>query len=113
MAKKNQRRDGIVFSTNPDFGYDENDDMLEATPPPNQQNLKISLDRLKGNKKVTRIYNFTGNDDDLKVLGKQLKALCGCGGTTKNQAILLQGDFIQKAMDFLQKEGYKVKRSGG
>ena len=113
MAKKNQRKRGIVYSTNPDYDYEVEEEMLEATPPPKEQNLRVTLDRLKGNKKVTRIYNFEGNEDDLKTLGKTLKGLCGCGGSVKNREILLQGDFVQKVMTHLQNKGYKVKRSGG
>lgn len=113
MAKKKKRWEGIVYSTDPDFdgGYEE-EDVIE-TLPPNKQTLRIYLDRLKGNKLLTRIDDFQGTDDDLKDLGKQLKQLCGCGGSTKNGQILLQGSFRDKVADKLRQMGYKVKLAGG
>ncbi|MEL6589106.1 MAG: translation initiation factor [Bacteroidota bacterium] len=113
MAKKKKRWEGIVYSTDPDFdGGHEEDDVIE-TLPPNKQTLRIYLDRLKGNKLLTRIDDFQGTDDDLKDLGKQLKQLCGCGGSTKKGQILLQGSFRDKVADKLRQMGYKVKLAGG
>ncbi len=113
MAKKKKRWEGIVYSTDPDFegGY-EDEDTVE-TLPPSKQTLKIHLDRLKGNKLLTRVDNFKGADEDLKDLGKQLKQLCGCGGSTKNGQILLQGSFRDKVANKLQSLGYKTKMVGG
>ena len=114
MSKKKQRRSGIVYSTDPDFEpeFDQGEQEAE-TLPPQQQDLRISLQRLKGNKVVTRVYQFVGSDDDLKDLGKQLKQSCGCGGSVKNGDILLQGDFRELIGKELSKQGYKYKLSGG
>lgn len=111
--KKKQRYDGIVYSTDSDFDYEESTEEAQETLPPRQQTLKIQLDRLKGNKKATRIWNFEGTEDDLKALGKELKQVCGCGGAVKNGEIILQGDFRQKAKAALEKQEYKVKLVGG
>jgi translation initiation factor 1 len=108
MAKKNS---SVVYSTNPDFEYEE--EQQEATLPPSQQNLKVWLDRLKGNKVLTVVRGFKGNDDDLKDIGKMLKSKCGTGGTTKNSEVLIQGDFRDKVVDLLIKAGYKAKKAGG
>ena len=104
---------GVVFSTNPDFKFEtEGQDEME-TLPPQQQDLRVQLDKKKRKgKSVTLITGFVGKDDDLKILGKLLKTKCGVGGTVKDGEILIQGDFCSKIMEILIKEGYKVKRSG-
>ena len=97
---------GLIYSTN--GGYKEED-----TLPPQQQNLKIHLDRLKGNKEVTRIVGFVGKEADLEDLGRSLKSKCGVGGNTKDGAILLQGDHRDKVLTWLTDKGYKAKKAGG
>jgi len=105
---------GVVFSTNPDFQFENNSTEEPKTLPPQQQNLIVSLDRKKRKgKSVTLINGFVGSSEDLKSLGKMLKTKCGVGGSVKNREILIQGDFCSKIMELLKKEGYKVKRSGG
>lgn len=113
--KKNQRtnKEGIVYSTDPGYSYEEESGQEEETPPPHQQSLRISLQRLKGNKVVTKVYQFSGREEDLKALGKQLKSLCGCGGSVKDGEILLQGDFREKIAKFLTDDGYRFKFVGG
>lgn len=109
--KKN--RTGIVYSTNPDFAYQSNDPGEAETLPANKQDLRVMLDKkLKGGKKATLVTGFVGKEEDLSKLAKQLKNLCAAGGSYANGEILVQGDFKQKIMDFLIKNGYKAKFSG-
>ena len=104
---------GIVYSTNPGFHYTE-EQVNPVTLPPQQQNLRIMLDRKqRGGKQVTVITGFIGSSVDLENLGKLLKSKCGTGGTVKDGEILIQGDNRLKALDFLSNEGYKTKQAGG
>ncbi len=114
--KKNTFNDfgGIMFSTDPDFVYESNEEGAQETLPNAQQDLRVMLDRKnRGGKTVTLITGFVGAETDLEKLTKILKTKCGVGGSAKDGEIILQGDFKEKAFLFLQKEGYKVKKSGG
>ncbi len=111
MAKKKKN---IVYSTNPDFQFDYDEDPEEDTIPNNQQTLRVLLDKKqRKGKVVTLIEGFKGSSEDLKELGKTLKSKCGGGGSAKDGEILIQGDHRDKIMDLLKADGYKVKRVGG
>lgn len=113
MAKKKKRID-IVYSTNPDFGYTDDDMEDEETLPPQQQDLRVIIDRKqRKGKEVTLVTGFVGTADDLKDLGKFLKQKCGVGGSIKDGEIIIQGNAAKKILDLLHKEGYKAKQSGG
>jgi len=104
---------GIMYSTDPTFDYQEDTTPVE-TVPKNQQDLRVMLDRKnRGGKAVTLITGFMGTAADLEVLAKMLKTKCGVGGAAKDGEILIQGDFREKVFALLQKEGYKIKKSGG
>ncbi|MBX2927163.1 MAG: translation initiation factor [Saprospiraceae bacterium] len=116
MSKnKSSRREGIVFSTDPDFQYREEEEDDPALAPPDKQNLRVSIDRKKrGGKEVTLVTGFVGPQDALEALGKLLKTKCGVGGAAKDGEILVQGDHRDRVLQILLKEGYtRSKRAGG
>lgn len=113
-SKKFSGFDGLVYSTNPDQQLDSFKEDEEETLNAKHQQLRVQLDKKqRGGKAVTLVTGFVGNDDDLKDLGKLLKSKCGVGGTVKDGEILIQGDFREKVLELLIKNGYKAKKTGG
>lgn len=114
MSKKNKPDTrGFVYSTNPNFSFEE-EQSNTVTLPPEQQKLKIRLDaKHRAGKAVTLVDGFVGKEDDLEELGKKLKSFCGTGGSAKDGEIIVQGDQREKVMQWLRKNGYlNVKSSG-
>lgn len=112
MAKK-QQNGGFVFSTNPDFQLNQEEDKTE-TLAPEKQILRIWLERVKGGKEATVIKGFIGTDDDIEALAKLLKNKCASGGNAKDGIILVQGDHRDKVLALLLDQGYKnTKKAGG
>ena len=115
MGKKiNKLEDlgGFVFSTNDSF--ESNNDETRETLEPKDQYLEAHFsNKGRGGKTVTVITGFVGEESDLKILGKILKTKCGVGGSVKDQEIIIQGNYRDKIMEILKKEGYNIKRVGG
>jgi translation initiation factor 1 len=114
MGKKKNKKGGIVYSTNEHFAYQHDEPAEEVTFPPEQQDLRVMLDKkARKGKQVTLVTGFVGTQRDLKDLGRFLKSKCGAGGSAKDGDIIVQGDFRDKIMKVLQQEGYRAKKSGG
>lgn len=115
MSKKSKKeRVNVVYSTNPDFQFEFDEELEPETLDPKNQLLYVSIDRKqRGGKEVTLVEGFIGTDEDLKELGKLLKSKCGVGGTAKDGEIIVQGSFRDKVCEILEKEGYKTKKKGG
>ncbi|MEI7595951.1 MAG: translation initiation factor [Bacteroidota bacterium] len=113
MNKKTKNIEGVVYSTNPNFNYQVNSQKEEDTKAPQQQDLRVWLERHKAGKVATVVRGFVGREDDLETLGKMLKQKCGTGGTVKDGEIMIQGDKRDMVLDLLMKAGYKAKKAGG
>lgn len=116
MAKKKklglEDLGGFVFSTNENFDLDTNNE--NDTLAPGDQYLEAHFsNKGRGGKTVTVVKGFEGKEEDLKSLAKLLKKKCGVGGAVKEGEIIIQGNYRDKVMDILKKEGYRVKRVGG
>ena len=106
-----KKRLGVVFSTNPDYRYEEETQEQQETLPPEKQKLIVSIDRRnRGGKQVTLVSGFTGTDEDLADLARTLKVKCGVGGSAKDGEITIQGDFRDKVTSLLTEMGYKARR---
>ena len=108
-----KERLGMVYSTNPDFEYTTTQAKEPTTLPPQQQNLRVWLDRKhRGGKTVTLVKGFVGTEADLTELGRMLKSKCGVGGSAKDGEIIVQGDHRDRVVDLLTQAGYKCKKAG-
>ncbi|MCH2081465.1 MAG: translation initiation factor [Saprospiraceae bacterium] len=115
MGKNKKNRKGIVFSTNPDFEYQYEEQEEQEEIPANQQKLRVMIDRKqRKGKEVTLITGFVGPDNELKDLAKFLKSKCGVGGSAKDGEIIIQGNHREKIVDLLLNKGYSnTKKAGG
>jgi translation initiation factor 1 len=112
MSKKNKSdKHGFVFSTDPNFRFEQEEEQQSETISPKQQKLKVRLDtKHRGGKAVTLVDGFIGKPEDLEVLGKQLKNYCGTGGAVKDGQIIIQGDQRDKVLQYLNKNNYTAKK---
>ena len=111
MSNKNKKKEGIVYSTNPDFQSGDSHTSSRETLPNDKQNLLVRISTSgRGGKKATLVQRFIGSDDDLENLAKDLKKHCGTGGTVKDGEIIIQGDLCQKIVDYLLTQRYKARK---
>ena len=104
---------GVVYSTNPDFQYQNETAEEPQTLEPSRQRLIVGIDRkARAGKQVTLVSGFVGRDEDLKELGKMLKVRCGVGGTAKDGEIVIQGDFRDRVVELLRAAGYVLAKRG-
>lgn len=111
MSKKNKPdARGFVFSTDPNFSFEEEKNGAE-TLVPEQQKLRIWLEtKHRAGKAATVVKGFIGMDEDLEDLSKKLKSFCGTGGSAKDGEIIIQGDQQEKVLQWLLKNGYKLTK---
>ena len=108
-----KKQQNIVYSTDESFFHDKNGSTEIIKLAANEQNIKIGLKRLPGNRTLTIINGLKGDTLTFNSLSKDLKKACAVGGSVKNNQILIQGNHREKIIKILVKRGYNVKASGG
>ncbi len=106
-------KDSIVFSTDPDFDINNELNKKSEVHKPEEQNLRIWIEKRPGNKIVSIIRGFIGTENELKDLSKILKKRCGVGGSVKTGEIIIQTKDREKLLQILNNLGYFAKLSGG
>lgn len=108
MNKKNKGdKNGFVFSTDPNFRFEQEENQMQETIAHNQQKLRVKLEtKHRGGKTVTLVDGFIGKEEDAADLSKKLKNFCGTGGSAKEGEIIIQGDQRDKVLQWLLKNGY-------
>lgn len=102
---------GIVYSTDPDFKYETQEEPEPDTKPKSEQRLRVAIEKNhRGGKTVTVVRGFAGTAADLSALARMLKTRLGVGGSAKDGDILIQGDFRQRVVDILKADGYRDVR---
>jgi translation initiation factor 1 len=71
-----------------------------------QQLVKVRLETRKWGKPTTVIEGIDSKSVDLSGLAGKLKSYCACGGTAKDNLILLQGDHRDKVRKVLVQQGF-------
>ena len=79
-----------------------------APTPPSEQRLVVRVEKRPNGKKVTVVSGLAPRDRD--ELLPRLKALCGAGGTIKEEKLEVQGEHREKVVAELEKRGYKAKK---
>ena len=64
----------------------------------------------RGGKTVSVVRGLLVSDEALAALGKRLRSACGCGGTSKDGVIELQGDHCDQLLRLLAVEGFAARR---
>lgn len=116
MSKKKMKKldldNFFVYSTDPNYSPEEDNDIEEVSLKPEEQRLFVRKEKKgRGGKVVTIVEGFEGTDEDLEALGKDLKKHCGTGGSVKEGEIIIQGDIADKIVRFLTNSGYSAKKT--
>ncbi|MDI9356572.1 MAG: translation initiation factor [Chitinophagaceae bacterium] len=110
MQKKNKSENHIVYSTNPQFLYSQDNQAEEKTVSAEKQKLYVYYEtKGRRGKQVTIITGLKGRTEDLEILAKKIKIHCGTGGSVKEKEIIIQGNFVDTIKTFLKKDNYSVK----
>lgn len=71
-----------------------------------EQRIKVHREFRKWKRPVTIIEGVDDKNFDIDKIVQKLKSLCACGGTSKRDQIILQGDHRDKAKEILIELGF-------
>jgi translation initiation factor 1 len=114
--KKNdfKKRVGVVYSTDPDFDYTLKDQLKDLAGTSDDEKLKVRFEKKgRAGKTVTVIEGFSGKTSEIEDLARVIKNKCGVGGSVKDRRIIIQGNFTEKIISILEKEGKTAVKAGG
>ena len=118
--KSRSAEGGLVYSTDsgrmcPDCRQPIVQCVCHIKPPaPTDGVVRVSrVSKGRGGKDVTVVKGLALDAAALTALGKQLKTMCGSGGTVKDGVIEVQGDHCDRVMEALKTKSFVVKRAGG
>ena len=107
-----KKRKNIVYSTDENFLFEEDESESIDEVPNHKQNLKCLIKKLPGNRVLTVVTGIKGDNHFLISISRELKRACGVGGSVKDKKILIQGNHREKVIKILIERGFKVKASG-
>ena len=99
----------------PDHQVSNEPEVINETPHElyvQKEPMICKYEKRKG-KPTTIIAGYEGEDEDFKILAKEIKNKFAVGGSFKDGEIIIQGDYRDKIMKYLQEKGFKTKRVGG
>ncbi len=122
MGMKNAGQGGLVYST--DTGRmcpqcrqavaDCRCAALARQVPAGDGVVRVSREtKGRGGKAVTLVRGLALDAAALAELGKRLRSACGAGGTARSGVLEVQGDHVDRVVDWLKQAGHPAKRAGG
>ena len=112
MGNKNDKKEriNVVYSTNPNYQYEYNQEEEQETLAPEKPPTRVTLDsKQRKGKIVTLVQGFVGTEENLKELAKLLKNKCGVGGSVKDGEIIIQGEVKEKVLTILRDNKFRAK----
>ena len=92
----------------------DNQENINKEKPKEENFKKISKKNISKQKKGKKGKTITlikglgiSNETEIKSLLKKMKVFCGTGGTLIGEDIQLQGDMVNKLIEFLRNEGFQ------
>jgi translation initiation factor 1 len=84
--------------------------MPAGNPLPADGVVRIAREKRR-NSAVTIVYGLAAGE--VEPIGKELKRLCGSGGTAKNGVVEIQGDHRDRILAYFAGRGRRAKMAGG
>jgi translation initiation factor 1 len=113
MSKDDRR---LVYSTDGSMPLPNVETDRQSSPRfqksgiPDDGVIRVGLERRRGSH-LTLVHGLATNE--LDALAKELRHLCGTGGTAKNGIVQLQGDHRERVLAYFAEHERRAKKAGG